>query len=357
MKHILFFIHGMGTHDAAWHTRGAEMLRASFREYDQLRSLDFDAQFELHPLVYDDRLQALRDRANADFAAFKGAVLGQLANSEPVAADSLERELDKLAELGGVAGGGFAWTHALDVVLYRFASTVRAAVDVSVARQILHVLGSRAHIGWSVLAHSLGTSVIHNTLNSLYNTGFTDDDNGSPIGPLNPVSTRCATLAMIANVSRVLQREEAKVLETRVKPGPPSPNRLCSYYLNVRHKLDPFTKPKPFNPDLWPDETMFSTERYQHIRPSHIAFEADELSRVHAFDHYLMNPRVHVPLFRSLLGRFIVGSEEFRAAKARFDAEIRSQTLERVRARLESRLPPSTGNWRSLLAAIRRFLR
>ena len=193
-------------------------------------------------------------------------------------------------------------------------------------------------------------------LNSLYNTGYPNAPNG-PIAPPDPLETRCTTLAMIANVSRVLQRNDAKVLESRVMPGSAAAGRLCSFYLNVRHKLDPFTIPQAFDPGEWPDSATFSTERYQHIQPSHIHFESDELPNIHALDHYLRNPRVHVPFFRSILGRNIVTAEDYRLAKVRFDSEVRSNTLDKARSALESRLPARSGNWRNLLASIKRLLK
>ncbi|MEL7297117.1 MAG: hypothetical protein AAGJ86_05610, partial [Pseudomonadota bacterium] len=348
-RHVLFAIHGMGTHDATWANPGMQVLRAAFREYAATSPLAFDDVFEVVPLVYDDRLQAIRQRANSDFAAFKGALLAQHdPATDSVTRDSLQIQLDKYESSLGLAGDEFTFTHLLDVILYRFSNATRMAIDVSVAKQITDRL-EQPHLSWSVLAHSLGSSVIHNTLNSLYNTGLRNDA-GESVGPLSAVESRCTSLAMIANVSRVLQREDAKVYETAVAPGSALAGRLCGFYLNVRHKLDPFTKPKPFNPDLWPDANTFSRERYQHIRPSHIAFTEDELDRVHAFDHYLLNPRVHVPIFRSILGRDIVGDNEYRTAKSRFDTEIERATIDRVRDRLESRLPGPTGTWRRLLS-------
>jgi hypothetical protein len=352
--HILFFVHGMGEHDDKWHLPGLAQLKASFASYETLRHRAFDDVFTSIPIVYDDILKTSRERANADFVAFRTAVLADIGNDDATSS-ALGKELDKYHDLIG-GSDNFVWTHILDVILYRFSNSMRMGIDVSVAEQIIRGLNEHDHVTWSILAHSLGTSVTHNSLNSLYNTGFPNAPNG-PIAPLSPIESRCNTLAMIANVSRVLQRTGAKVYETCVKPGSASAGRLCSFYLNARHKLDPFTIPKPFDPDLWPDPATFSTQRYQHIRPSHIHFENTDLPRVHAFDHYLCNPRVHVPLYRSILGRNIVIDEEYRLAKATFDSEIRSNTLDKARSALEGRLGSPTGNWRSLLAAIKRLFK
>jgi len=326
------------------------VLKSAFKEYEFTRQMDFDKQFLAVPVVYDDIFSETRQRAKDDFAAFKTAVLGQFDAAEKAYRDAVGNELDKYANMIGSGSDDFIWTHILDVILYRFSATIRMGIDVSVAKQILATTSNQPHLTWSVIAHSLGTSVAHNTLNKLHNTGFPG------IPPLSPLASRCNTLAMVSNVSRVLQRDTAKVYETDVRPGSAAAGRLCSYYLNARHKLDLLTVPKSFEPGLWPDAASFSTERYQHIRPSHIHFESDQLSRVHDLDHYLENPRVHVPLFRSILGRGIVGDEEYRSAKARFDSEIVSGTLDDARSRLESRLPALSGNWRNLLASIKRLL-
>lgn len=354
-KHILFCIHGMGEHDDTWQQKGIQVLKSAFGDFDRTSQLDFDTTFTVVPIVYNDVFKETRERANADFAAFRGAVLADLDTADDASKDVVGRQLDKYSELLGTGDDNFVWTHILDVILYRFSKTIRAGIDVSVAEQIIRALKEIDHKTWSVLAHSLGTSVAHNTINSLHNTGFPNAPNG-PLVPLNPLESRCNTLMMIANVSRVMQRTGAKVYETNVKPGSATAGRLCSWYLSARHKLDPITIVKPFNPDLWPDTATFSTKRYQMLRPAHIHFESDAPPRVHDFDHYLLNPRVHVPLFRSILGERLIGDDEFGPAKAQFDSEIASNTLDQARAMLENRLPATSGGWTNLLAAIKRLL-
>lgn len=351
-RHVLFCIHGMGEHGEDWHEAGIKVLRAAFSEYELIAELDFDETFDPVPLVYDDILAGARARANADFAAFRGAVLGDLSNAGEAARGEVESRLDGIGQLIGAGDDGFLWTHVLDVVLYRFARTMRMGIDVSIAEKLMGKLAGGGHASWSVLAHSLGTSVAHNVLNSLYNTGFPNAP-GGPLEPLDPVETRCRTLAMIANVSRVLQRQGAKVYESRVRPGSATAGRLCAYYLNARHKLDPFTVVRPFDPDVWPDAVTFNRDRYQALRPGHIRFSPSGLRRVHDFDHYLMNPRVHVPLFRSILGRRIISEEEFAQARADFDAHSDEDSVREVRARLEAMLPAAGGSWGEFLDMIR----
>ena len=161
---------------------------------------------------------------------------------------------------------------------------------------------------------------------------------------------------MVSNVSRVLQRSGAKVYETLVRPGMASTNAICEYYLNVRHRLDPFTVVKPFDPDSWPNNATFSTNKYQHIRPSHIHFEKDEIFKVHDFALYLKNPRVHAALFRSLVGKAAIPDEELQQKSAEFDSALVSTTLAEARSKLESRLPAINGGLEAFIGVFKKLL-
>lgn len=346
-KHIVFFVHGMGRHDATWHRPALNVLTGAFTQYESYQGKSLDDRIEAVPVIYDDRIEVWRTRMAADFKAFRGALLGDLADGG--SRTQIERQLDRLEGwIGAGEDPGFAWTHAADVLLYRWMSTLRMAIDVAVAARILARLQEGGFSGWSILAHSLGTSVTHNVLNMLY-AGFGDQP------PLDPSTTRPRVVLMVANVSRVLQRPGAKVLQTRVRPGYPSTGALCAYYLNARHRLDPFVYPKPFMPDLWPEPGSFSSSAYQHLQPSHIHFSKDALFRVHDVDHYLVNPRVHVPLFRALFGESTIGEAEFSKAKTQFDSAIVSPNIDAARDRLESMLPAPSGGWQMLLGLCKRI--
>ena len=348
-KHILFFVHGMGRHDDKWHHAGANVLRNALTDYDAFRGIRFDDQIEAVPIVYDDIIETWRRKMAEDFAAFRRALLGGLDPGDSSKARSVEKQLDKVEGWIGAGEPGLVWSHAMDVVLYRFFALLWMAIDVSVSRQILAKIKDGRFLTWSVIGHSLGTSVVHNTLNSLYGTGFS----GQP--PIIPSEFRPRAIMMVANVSRVLQRPGAKVLESRVQPGPASAGRLCGFYLNVRHRFDPFVYPKPFQPDSWPDASTYATLAYQHIQPAHIHFEPDELFKVHDLDHYLKNPRVHVPLFRAIFGTSMIPDPEFEEVRQQFDVAAGSSNVQLARSRLEAMLPASSGNWVSIINSIKRL--
>ena len=332
-KHILFFLHGMGKHDNTWHEAGLKVLQSAWQEYDNLKDLNFNELIEPVPLVYDDVFETWRQRMSADFAAFRTALLGGIAPEDVPNTNNLKKQIDKIEGWIGAGEPNFIWSHAMDVVMYRFLTLMRVPVDVSVYKQIIDKLAESSWTGWSIVAHSLGTSVAHNVLNTLYTTGL----DGDP--PFTTEQTRPQIIMMVANVSRILQRPGAKVYETPVHPGMSSIGAVCNYYLNVRHRLDPFTIPMAFDPDNWPSGATYSKDKYQHIRPSHIHFEKDELFKVHDFDHYLKNPRVHAALFRALAGKHSISDQELDDKKTEFDAAIVSSTLKQARSKLESKLP------------------
>ncbi len=341
-KHVVFFVHGMGNHDNKWHEAGLKALSSAWSEYDNLNDDTLEDKIEAISVVYNDIFEVWRQRMKSDFDSFKGALLGtasNIANEDQGQVDAISKKLDRIGEWIGAGEPEFVWTHAMDVVLYRFFTQIRMAIDVSVLKQILERVNKGNFKTWSVVGHSLGTSVVHNSINSLYGAGVGD------VAPLSPNETRARVIMMVANVSRILERPGAKVFESRVRPGASNTGRTCGYYLNVRHKLDPFTYPRPFERDPWPDATTFMTDRYQHIRPGHVQFNKTELMKVHDFEHYLKNPRVHVPLLRAILGNVLISDDEFRDAKAGFDADQLDSAIDQVRSALESKLPAPGSNW------------
>jgi hypothetical protein len=344
-KHALILIHGMGEQTAGWHAPALQVLSDTFGTYDLLKGRDLLDFVEPVPVLYSDFFTQLRQMWKSDVSQIKQA-LGQ----EMEAADTSQRQavndrFDRVANAIGAGTDSFVWTHAMDVVLYRFFSLTRQRVNVSVGKQITAAAGMKFS-GWSVIAHSLGTAVVHNTLNALYSTELIE---GQP--PLKPQETRPKVLAMVANVSRVLQLPTVKVLSTLVMPGPAMLGRVCDTYLNVRHVFDPFMFPQPFEPDhTWPPAGTFAPFQYQHIRPTNI--DIKKLTDVHDLENYLKNPRVHVPIFRGILGTNIIPDPEFTDVCTAFDKRIAQAELDAIRDVLEQLIPAKTADWPQILQTV-----
>ncbi|MHC5072806.1 MAG: hypothetical protein ACYTGO_20220, partial [Planctomycetota bacterium] len=62
--------------------------------------------------------------------------------------------------------------------------------------------------------------------------------------------------------------------------------------------IDPFTWPRRFKPGDWPTFAYsdVETERFKDVK------------KVHDFEHYFANPRVHIPLLRLITGRVAMGT-------------------------------------------------
>jgi hypothetical protein len=297
-KQIIFLAHGMGSWPADWSKTFREQLKEHYNKYQYSALYEFDKLFTFEELKYND----LFDKLRKQWAQGAQAVLDQMAGLPASAATNI-------ANLYAGAGGDeFVKTHVLDVLLYRFVDTVGAAIRETLAAQITDVLHKAAAKGdevrWSVIAHSLGTSVVHDTLHTLY----------SPDGPyqLPTAVNRVKVLMMVANVSRVLENralfgEAGDVYRSIVRPTLDKEKGACDYYVNVRHQWDPIPMPQRFNPaDDWPDIESRLGKRYRYIPISAFA-SAD----IHGLEHYFGDPRVHIALFRLLnFPEFITQKEE-----------------------------------------------
>jgi hypothetical protein len=338
-KHALVFVHGMGEFSGEWHAPAWAVLRTAFGEYESFKGKLLDDFVTPVPTNYSDLFADLRQQWKDDVSLLKVTLGNQIDSDDKAERARVDKEVDNIAAKIGAGADTFVWTHAMDLVLYRFFSLVRHAVNVSLAQQIIAKATAMEFNGWSVVAHSLGTAVTHNTLHALYNTQLIP---GQP--PLQTVETRPKMLAMVANISRVLQLPGLKVYSSKVCPGSALVGRVCQTYLNIRHQWDPFTIPQPFKPDPgWPDAVAFNSTQYQHIQPSHLLLQ--KYMEVHDLDHYLKNPRVHVPIFRSIFGDGIIPPREFEAACHRFDSAVVGNNVNEIRDQLDKLLPAGSDSW------------
>jgi hypothetical protein len=345
-KHALVFVHGMGEYKDGWHTTAMTVLSTAFSEYEAFKNTPFTELVEAVPTNYSTLFTELRAQWKNEVGAIKTTLGQQLEAIDKAERAKVEKEIDNVADKIGAGADTFAWTHAMDVVLYRFFALTRHAVNVDLAQQIMAKATKMPSEGWSLIAHSLGTAVTHNTLHALYTTQLVP---GQP--PLKPMETRPKVLAMVANVSRVTQLPDLKVFNSKVCPGSALLDRACQIYLNVRHQWDPFTIPQPFIPDAgWPDVVTFHSSQYQHIRPSHLRLK--KYMDVHDLDHYLINPRVHVPIFRGIFGDGVIPDAELALACEKFDAGVVVANTNDIRDELDKLLPAAADQWPKLLMLI-----
>lgn len=323
---VLFVVHGMGQYETGWEAEVRRKLEEVAGRYAAFRAdpAALWQEVELVPVLYDDVLRATIDA----WRTHAGGVASFARQHELFGG----LDLDWLERFAG-EDPSFFWTHAADVVLYRFFKLQRAAVRARVARQILdrvEALPNGAFDDCCVLAHSLGTAVIHDTLHTLATSTF--DGQAHPYGVLD---SRFRAITMLANTSRVLQ-DDIVAYDSVVRGGPrTSKTSNCSQFLSWHHEWDPFTLVKRYAPDLWDERwpannnTFGSVAHFRHWN-------------VHGFDHYLDHPRIHVPLLNLLTGRDAVPRKERLAAV---------KAYERFGGRLRT-IPAIEAKVRELLTAV-----
>ena len=290
MKHTLFLVHGMGRHDADWWKKPWKQLCELSDTYKFFRNRQLEDLVEPVGITYDDELgKALTRWATegskfADFAAAQelrfaddGDWLRNLDDEEP----------------------GFELSHVADVIIYRFfkleAARIRDQVKLEIARKVRERKAEDASARFSILAHSLGTAVVHDALAEFGRMPRIDD---------HPNTFRAGqfsfrSLHMVANVSRLAQTDPP-VYDSIVRPGDrDSAVTYCLNYNNYRHELDPFLLVRPFRP-------VGFGPRFEDVSVKHV-----HDWNVHSFSHYLANPRVHVPILNAITRSSAIRRSEF----------------------------------------------
>lgn len=335
-KHILFLIHGMGGTQPGWSQEIQQLIRERYDEYPKLRRLvPFDDNFTFSEINYnglfDERRSAWKHNAQA--------VLATLAHNG-LDGDAVNLLMGYAAETGRDA---FLTTHVLDVILYRFIPQLAEQVRTSVERQILATLTTQPEhdtLEWSIIAHSLGTAVAHDTLHAMY----------SGSGALPASITRPQVVAMLANVSRILATD-SDVYRSGVAPCIEAGKGVCGYFLNARHAWDPIPVPRQFRPAAdWPDAATAREQRFQDL-----LIDAIEQKNVHDFAHYLKNPRVHIALFRALTWRDTIDQQSADQACARYDAGHPLAQFDALVDKLKQLRPGDEASWREVIACFRQF--
>ena len=297
-KHILFLIHGMGVHDSDWaeaEDGPVQTLREISGQYEYFNQDSLDSRIEFIPITYDEVFREITEGWQRSVADLEGL--------DPkyrtwVSEDAKLEVLDWLSVAGD--RDKFWWTHAADVLMYRLIPAYRQRVRTHILKQMADVI-ERVHVPespatCSVLAHSLGTVVAHDCLHRLGTVRWGDRAN-----VLNPTHWRFQSIFMVSNISYLLEQGEDDVpspYHSIVRPGElETEGSYCIDYWNFRHEMDPATWLLTFDPQGWQDYFSVVVRHYRSIH-------------VHSLSHYLLNPRVHIPVLRLAHLDAVTGEEE-----------------------------------------------
>jgi hypothetical protein len=288
-KHIVFLVHGMGSHfaegetsETPWHVPVVKALDDGWQSFASLRQTLRTDWIEYVPITYDEVFREYLKGVGDDAARLRSYM----------AADSALQDVFKVLQGASAEEASFFWANIMDVL---------AETIVSKVAQVWRERPGD-NCSFSVISHSLGTAAAHGALNRL---------GGGNIGSSAQFrlggSFHLHAYVSVANVSRVLWPDATDIYQqTIVRPGTPLAAGYVDTFLNVRHVADPIPAPLSFAPLGW--GRAFQTLSVQHVRDINL----------HDFVHYLRNPRVTSAIFRAVVGPLLVPQAEIDAAIALF---------------------------------------
>lgn len=293
-KHVIFLVHGMGDFEAGWAGDAIALLKRAYSEYKISDFIDFDDRFVFKEIEYNHIFEERRKAWKEEAEAINGILISN---------GFTESAATKLLSLAnGATGDSFFKTHILDVIFYRFMPQIADQVKRFVQKSILEVTEEGDFASppiWSVVAHSLGTAVVNETLHAMFTHPVSNT--------LLSHTRKPEVIAMVANVSRVLWNDGSIYDRSTVFPHPDRVMGMCTYYLNFQHPLDPFPRIKSFHPPKPPWRNDMNRDNYilKKIGRTDITDW-----NVHGFTHYLAHPAVQAAIFRALLFKGAVKDDE-----------------------------------------------
>ncbi len=310
--HTVFLIHGMGEHaERTWANPVIEKFTAMSSKYQSFKDKPLSERVEFVPISYDDiivgALQQWKQNSErlTEFARVNG-----LQDSALVPVIQAMAEQDE----------PFFWSHVADVIVYRLLEGYRYLIRLRVIRQIGEAIIQRIESGrvpnCSVVAHSLGAGVAAEALHFLGTEPWGGKEN-----PFGPRHWRFHHIIMLANSSRLL-KNDIDPYKSIVRPGPNiDENSYCYQYHSYDHEYDPVGGLLPLSPSDW--QVSGPKSPICHFRDWNY----------HAFEHYLDNPLVHIPLLRAFTNKWTISRDEERSAIKQY--ETFGGRFEKVREQAE----------------------
>lgn len=342
-KKTLVVVHGMGQHTKKSVT--TEVNKA------------LNQAMGLYPSI-DKKATAVVKIVSAEYGSFFDAYREAVSTDAGVLAEQIKKVDASNAFVGNSAAqvnrlgarfgkDDFFATHILDVILYRY-TILAERIRIHVAEQIATAIKKHGSANVQVLGHSLGTAVVHDTLQKLYGPENLVSTKGGDLN-LSSAVNRLGGIHMVANVSKVLQ-SFINVDASIVKPGELG---CASFFYEYRHKLDPFTYVSPFEPtnnNRWVNQKTFKN----FYRLIHDDLTEVTAANVHSLSHYIANPAVHLILFQELFGFSPKKDERLAAEDAYMLTTIQDKALA-VEQAYGNLSIDSDGTVQALLQSVKEF--
>jgi hypothetical protein len=308
----------MGEHSDQWADASdgpkARLNTAAARYKEFKQGAQFTDRLNVQHIVYDRCFATEIDKWQES-----GAKLNDWAKSANRPLPKIVNWLSDTLPKSQKVAKGFLWSTAMDPVLYRGFTLVRDYVRATVMSQLVSILteeGGAESLDVTIVAHSLGTAVMHDALHMLGTGQLPQEVKDSEV--FRPDRWKFSNFFMIADVC-LLGPPAVRDIDyfgSIVRPQMPdgSVEGYCRKFFEVWHRYDPFAIAAPFRPGDW-------GRGYVPIGPlSHF-----RQANVHGFTHYLDHPRVHIPLINYALGDEVISPEESDAAIAAYPDVVSKQ--------------------------------
>ena len=268
-RSIVLLIHGMGSHPLDNMTRefkaGLQEAATGFG----MDGFDPDEHMEIVEFNYSESLDSIRKKLASDAQD----ILDMFPSGTPSS-----RIVDKLLKFqSNLSDDEFIYTHWLDVALYClfYGESIRVELATKLNNLLKRAANRRVH----VIAHSLGTALLHDTLDKFYKV-LGPGEAGGDYPYLRAGGDNLKTIWTFANVSRLVNvlNNVAEVGPTVVRSGPTG---CTDSFYNAYHEFDPFCWFEPF------DENSFPIESGRHFNTKIV-----RVKNTHSFQEYVSDPLV-----------------------------------------------------------------
>ena len=330
-KHVIFIVHGVGDHKQGWSQSSVAELRGNYKKFRIHGS--FADRFHIKEIHYG---QAFVDYWNKHDEIAKA--LGQLKSPSTAFAAatlSLAKNVPK-DELRSHVGDVFLYATTL------FNEPVTLDVDIKIEKELRRL----GFPNYSIIAHSLGSRVVHDTLQR----SFTDGD-GSYVLRAKPT-----VLMMVSNVTRLSSFNSGELrLDNNLIVFPSDKSRVgaCQHYVNANHPLDAIAVVRKYRP-------QFSSDPNYH-EPD---IEASDFTskEIHSLHHYCAHPAVAAAFFNQAIAPTPFDPDPVSAATLRqalisYRQDTVKQSLKSLQNELAALEPTKFKNWEVAVKKLADFIK
>jgi hypothetical protein len=268
-QRTILLIHGMGTHPLENMTREFKAGLVEAAKGFGIDDFDPDEKMNIEEFNFSETLDKIRLKLADDANAIREMF--------PAGHPSSSLVTKLLEYQGGFSEDKMLYTHWLDVALYclYFGNDLHAQL----ASKLNNLFSTHGDGEVHVVAHSLGTALLHDTLDKFYQNPDAGDA-GNKYPHLRAGEHNLKTLWTVANVSNLVKvlNDYTEGAESKVRVGE---DGCTDVHYNVYHQLDPFCWFYPYNKDTAIDPDS-----------EHIENKVVRKKNTHSFQEYVASPDV-----------------------------------------------------------------